>query len=141
MPCVTWTYELSVICYTTWLSCHVIIFKGAMWNPHGQFMWHHSIYHPTPSALKNMKFRLFRNPTKFDWVTRFHETIPIVTTFSSFEIYKNYSFSTSITVKNYNFIFIQKNCIFPEFYSPTHVDSSQTEGARRCGLASPSPPS
>ena len=34
-------------------------------------------------ASKNVKFRLFRNLTKFDMVARFHETIPTVKFVSS----------------------------------------------------------
>ena len=44
----------------------------------GIHMWHYSLWHPTPSALKNVKFRLSQNIMKFDWVTRFRETIPTV---------------------------------------------------------------
>ena len=32
----------------------------------------------TPVVSKNMKFRLSRNLMKFDWVTRFRETIPVL---------------------------------------------------------------
>ena len=39
--------------------------------PCGILMWHHSMCHSIPGASKNVKFRLSRNPTKFDWVTRF----------------------------------------------------------------------
>ena len=40
----------------------------------------------TLGALKNMKFRLSRNSTKFDGVPRFRETIPKVKSVLSFEI-------------------------------------------------------
>ena len=40
-----------------------------MWNPHG-----HAMCHSTAGVSKNVKFRLSRNPTKFDGATRFCET-------------------------------------------------------------------
>ena len=36
------------------------------------------LQYPTPSASKNVNFRLFPNLTKFDMVARFRETIPTV---------------------------------------------------------------
>ena len=57
-----------VTCYITWLSCHVSISYGVMWR--------HSMCHPTRDNLKNVKFRLSRNSTKFGCVTRFRETNP-----------------------------------------------------------------
>ena len=49
-------------------------------------------------ASKNVKFRLSRNSTKFDAVTRFRETIPTVKSISSSEIYKNSGFLAEITI-------------------------------------------
>ena len=49
--------------------------------------------HQTPVASKYVKFCLSRNPTKFNWVARFHKTIPTVYSISSSEIYKNFNFS------------------------------------------------
>ena len=43
----------------------------------------HAMCHPTPDASKNMKFRLSQNLTKFDGVTRFHETNSKVKSVSS----------------------------------------------------------
>ena len=48
----------------------------------------HAMCHPTPYALKNVKFRLSQNPTKFDEVTRFHEMNSTVKSISSSEIQK-----------------------------------------------------
>ena len=42
--------------------------------------------YPTLVALKNVKFRLSRNSTKFDVVARLHETIPTMKFASSSEI-------------------------------------------------------
>ena len=49
-------------------------------------------------ASKNVKFRLSRNLTKFDAVTRFRETIPTVKSVSLSEIYKNSGFLAEITI-------------------------------------------
>ena len=51
-----------------------------------QIMWHYSLCHPTLDTLKKAKFQLSRNSTKFDWVIRFHETIPTVKFVSSSDI-------------------------------------------------------
>ena len=48
---------------------------------------------------------------KFDWVTRFRETIPTVKSVSSSEIWKNLRFSTEITVLP----FLRKIEFFPDF--------------------------
>ena len=45
----------------------------SLWEPHGIHMCH-----PTPDASKNVKFRLSRNPMKFDGITRFCETNSMV---------------------------------------------------------------
>ena len=81
--------------FDTWLNmshpckCHV-----SLDTPYG----YHAMYpsprvpcgitmcHPTLDASKDLKFRLFRNPTKFDWVARFHETNSTVKSVSSSEI-------------------------------------------------------
>ena len=46
----------------------------------------HAMCHPTPDVSKNMKFRLSRNSTKFDRVTRFHEKNSMVKFVSSSKI-------------------------------------------------------
>ena len=46
----------------------------------------HAMCHPTPDVSKNVKFRLSRNPTKFDWLTRFRETNSTVKSVSSSNI-------------------------------------------------------
>ena len=55
----------------------------------------------TLGASKNVKFRLSRNLTKFDGVSRFRETIPTVKSVLSSEIYKNSIFSIEITVLSF----------------------------------------
>ena len=52
----------------------------------------------TLGVSKNVKFILSHNLTKFNRVIRFHETISMVKSVSSFEIYKKIGFSTEITV-------------------------------------------
>ena len=42
--------------------------------------------HPTRVSSKYVKFRLSHNSMKFDWVARFHETIPTVQSVLSSEI-------------------------------------------------------
>ena len=64
--CVTWVHVVGNSCHFTCLS-----------NP---------FYGTRHGALKNVKFRLSRNSTKFDMVARFHETIPTVKSVSSSEI-------------------------------------------------------
>ena len=54
--------------------------------------------HPTPHALKNVKSRPPRNPTKFDMVAKFRETILTEKFVSSSEIYKHFGFSAKITI-------------------------------------------
>ena len=46
----------------------------------------HVMCHPTPDTSKNMKFRLSRNLTKFDVLTKFRETNSTVKFVSSSEI-------------------------------------------------------
>ena len=46
----------------------------------------HVMCHPIPNTSKNLKFRLSRNPTKFDEVTRFRETNSTMKSISSSEI-------------------------------------------------------
>ena len=62
-------------------TCHASSSYGAMWQPHSYVMWH-----PTPRILKNVKFILSQNSTKFDWVARFRETNSTVKSVSSSEI-------------------------------------------------------
>ena len=52
-----------------------------MWHPHD-----HVMCHPTPDALKKVKFQLSRNLTKFDGVTRFREMNSTVKSVSLSEI-------------------------------------------------------
>ena len=54
--------------------------------------------HLTPHALKNVKSRPPRNPTKFDVVAKFRETISTEKSVSSSEILKNSGFSAEITI-------------------------------------------
>ena len=46
----------------------------------------YAMCYPTSGVLKNVKFILSRNPTKFDGVTRFRETNSTVKSVSSFKI-------------------------------------------------------
>ena len=46
----------------------------------------HAMCHQTPDASKNVKFRMFQNPMKFNRLTRFHETNSTLKSFSSSEI-------------------------------------------------------
>ena len=77
-------------------------------------IWHHAKCHTTPHTSKNVKFRLSRNPTKFDIVVKFRETIPTVTSVSSSEIYQfsRFSQSSKITILP----FFEKNCIYLFIY-------------------------
>ena len=63
------------------VSCHVSLPLGAIWYPHD-----HAMCHPTPDALKNVKFRLSRNPLKFDKLSRFCEVNSKMKSVSSSEI-------------------------------------------------------
>ena len=81
-------------------TTHVEILHGAM--------WHHAKYHPTPHASKSVKFQLSRNPTKFERVARFCETIPTVKSVSSSEIYKISRFYLVLFRQNYRFALFQK---------------------------------
>ena len=65
----TWLIVSHSFKWTTWLLPSVTLLRCHVASPN------HTICHPTPHALKNVKFRLLRNPTKFDVVTRFRETI------------------------------------------------------------------
>ena len=65
--CVTWVHVVDDFCHITCPS-------------------HAVLRHLAPGALKNMKFRLSRNSTKFDVVARFRETIPMVKSVLSSEI-------------------------------------------------------
>ena len=65
----------------------------------------------TFDALKNVKFRLSRNSTKFNVVARFRETIPTVKSVLSSEIKK---FLTDFD-RNYHFTILSKIRIFRSF--------------------------
>ena len=73
--------------------------------------------HVTFIASKNVKFRLSRNLTKFNAVTRLHENIPTVKSVSSSEIYKNTRFFAEITILP----FFRKCKIFSGFTVVLHV--------------------
>ena len=62
-------------------------------------------------ALKNVKFRLSRNSTKFEDVARFCETIPTVKSVSSSEV-KKFIFDFD---RNYHFTILSKIRIFRGF--------------------------
>ena len=62
----------------------------------------HAIYHPTPDALKNIKFLLSRNPTKFDGITRFCEKNSTVNSVSSSEIYKISGFQSKLSFYHFS---------------------------------------
>ena len=87
--------------------CHVAPAHGAI--------WHHAKCHPTPHASKNVKFRLSRNPKKFDRVARFRETISMVTSVLSSEIYQFFRFSQK--GKIIILPFFRKNCIYLFIFS------------------------
>ena len=106
---------LCVTCYTTWPSCNVSISQGAKWHPHG-----HAMCYPTLGVLKNVKFRLSQNPTKFDGVTRFREmnsTVksvchPKSTKFPAF--HRNYGF-TRFFFKKIDFSWVLHSSPLTEF--------------------------
>ena len=88
----------------------------------------HAMCHPILNTLKNVKFRLSRNLTKFDVVARFRETIQTMKSVSSSEIKKIMDFN-----QNYCFTLFQKIWIFrgstffppsknfvPKFHTHTH---------------------
>ena len=54
--------------------------------------------HPTSHASKNVTSRSSWNPTKFDVVTKFLETISMEKSISSSEIYKKFRIFTEITI-------------------------------------------
>ena len=80
------------------------------------------LQNPTPRALKNVKFRLSRNSTKFDVVARFHETIPTVKSVLSSGDLEKFGFLPKWTilpffqkldfleVSHFNFFFVHFNC-------------------------------
>ena len=87
-----------------------------MWHPHD-----HDKCYPTPGILKNVKFQLSRNPTKFDVITRFRETNSTVK-ISSFQpklpfyhFSKKLNFSPSFTI-----------CIFCFYLYVTMIMSKST---------------
>ena len=98
------------MCHTHGLPCatHMACHVSYMHRPfpcnvtHGLPCVTHMVFHVSPTWLvmcrptptsKYVKFRLPRNPTKFDWVARFRETIPTVQSVSLSEILKNLNFS------------------------------------------------
>ena len=64
MPCVT-----HVACYVSHKNAFAMHCDTDTWL---------AMCCPTLVASKYVKFRLSRNSTKFDWVARFLETIPMV---------------------------------------------------------------
>ena len=58
----------------------------------------YTMCHPTPHASKNMKSRVLRNPTKFDVIVIFRDTISTEESVSLSEIYKISGFSTEISI-------------------------------------------
>ena len=70
------------------------------------------VSHSTLGALKNVKFRLYRNSTKFDVISRFCETILTVKPVLSSEIKK----FISDFDRNYYFTIFFKNSNFPGFH-------------------------
>ena len=80
-----------------------------MWHPHD-----HAMCHLTSRASKNVKFRLSRNSTKFDGVTRFCETNSTVKSVSSSEIYKISDFQSKLP-----FYHFSEKLNFPRFYRLT----------------------
>ena len=115
MPCVTHmachvSRTWHAMCHTHGLPCvtHMACHVSHMHRPFPCIVTHgfpcvtHMVRHvsstwlamcrPTPVASKYVKFRLSRNPTKFDWVARFCEMIPTVQSVLSSEIYKNPNF-------------------------------------------------
>ena len=70
--------------------------------------------HLTPHALKNVKSRLPRNPTKFDVVSRFRETNSTEKSVSLSKIYKNSRFSADINIlpfiQNHGFSGVSQLC-------------------------------
>ena len=68
----------------------------------------HAMCHPIPNASKNVKFRLSRNPTKFDGVTRYLEKYSTVKSVLSYEIKKISRFQLKLP-------FFRKIEFFPSF--------------------------
>ena len=98
MHCDTWLamcHPHGLPCVTH-MACHVSRTWLSMCHAHGLPCVTHMVLHVSSTWLsmcrpilivsKYVKFRLSRNSTKFDWVARFHETIPMVQSISSSEI-------------------------------------------------------
>ena len=68
-----------------------VTFQGCHVASHG-----HVMCHLTPGVSKNVTFLLSRNLTKFDEVTRFHETNSMVMSISSSEIKKIFGFQPKL---------------------------------------------
>ena len=105
----TWLIVSHSYKCTTWhIPCVTPL--GCMWNPHD-----HAMCHLTPGTSKNVKFRLSRNPMKFNGVTRFRETNSTVKSVLSPEIYKIFGFQPKLPF----YIFFKKIEFFPGFtFSP-----------------------
>ena len=88
----TWLIVSHFFKWTTWLLPSVTLLGCHVASPN------HTMCHPTPHASKNVKFRLPRNPMKFDVVARFREMISTEKSVSSSEIRKNSGYSTEITI-------------------------------------------
>ena len=71
---------LSSIPSTNWSSSHfpIFFFSKIFWQNIFisllSSLSPHAMWHSTPRTSKNVKFRLSRNSTKFDWIARFCET-------------------------------------------------------------------
>ena len=76
---------------------------------------------------------------KFDVIARFRDTISTVKSFSTFEIYKNYGFSSDITVlpfqgklgkkKNFPGFHIMQSCLFKIYFQCKLKEFQNYEGA------------
>ena len=63
--------------------------------------------HPTFVASKNVKFQLSRNSTKFDWVSRFHETNSTIKSVSENFHVSNLDVVSSFKIFNiFDFVFL-----------------------------------
>ena len=121
----------------THMACHV----SYMHRPlpcnvtHGLPCVTRMVFHVSPTWLamcrltlvtsKYVKFRLSWNPTKFDWVAIFRETIPTVQSVSSSEVLKNPNFSPDYSVKlsfcPLSFFFFLKKKLNLKFSRVLHI--------------------
>ena len=72
--------------------------------------------HRVRYAPKIVKILLYKNLTKFVWVTRFRKANLTVRSVSSFEIYKTSSFQACTLAVIYRFVIFWKNSNFLKFY-------------------------